>query len=417
MKRLILSLGLVSIVASSMVAKTTIEIAYPYPFFFKHVHEELKEKFEKLNPDIEVKIRPAADNYEEATQKVLRDSITDRMPDVSFQGLNRIRIFADKGLAVDLVPFIENDKDISQQGFNESMFSAARFGKKVYALPFAVSLPIGFYNLDLVKKIGWDENNLPNTWEEVIEFSQRVNMLKKKNTYGMAFQRYNDNWLWLALNFSQGGTLLSENEKSVSFNGATGKWAMSKIQSFYTEGGMPNRTYQQCRADFINGNVGSLFGSTAALYKLTKGVGDKFKIKTHQFPSVIHRYGHLPAGGNGAIMLTKDKDKQKASWKVIKFWTGPEGSKVVAKKTGYMPPNQKGAEELVKEGFYKNNPNNYTAVEELPLMTKWYAYPGVNSIKITEVTGKGIQSIADGSEKNSDEVVQKIAKEIKKLIP
>ena len=416
MKKLLLSLGLLSVVTISMVAKTTVEIAYPYPFFFKHVHEELKEKFEKIHPDIEVKIRPAADNYEDATQKVLRDSITNRMPDVSFQGLNRIRIFADKGLAVDLAPFIAQDKDISQQGFNESMFAAGRFGDKIYALPFAVSLPIGFYNLDLVKKIGWDVNHLPNSWEEVISFAKKVNALKIKNTYGMAFQRYNDNWLWMALNFSQGGQLLSTDEKSVALNGPIGKWSMAKIKSFYTEGGMPNRTYQQSRADFINGNVGALFGSTAALYKLSKGVGDKFKIKTHQFPGVIYRYGHLPAGGNGPLMLTKDPQKQKAAWEVIKFWCGPEGSKVVAKKTGYMPPNQIGAKALVAEGFYANNPNNYTAVEELPLMTKWYAYPGVNSLKITEVTRKAIESIADGSAKDSDKVVDDIAKEIQELI-
>jgi len=418
MKKMLITLGLASIVAtSSLVAKTTIEIAYPYPFLFKHVHELIKEKFEKLHPDIEVKIRPGAENYEDATQKVLRDSITNRMPDISFQGLNRFRIFVDKGLAIDLAPFIEKDKDISQQGFNESMFAAGRFGKKVYGIPFAVSLPIAYYNMDLVKKVGWDVNHLPNTWEEVTEFSKKVNDLKMKNAYGMAFQwDITGNWLYQALVFEKGGKLLSDNERNVAFTDGIGRNAMATFGKFFTEAGMPNRARKVNRADFINGNVGVMFDSTSDLFKVSQAVGSKFKLKTHQFPGVIYRYGYLPAGGNGPVMLTKDPQKQKAAWEVIKFWCGPEGSKVVGQKTGYMPPNQMGAKALVAEGFYANNPNNYTAVEELPLMTKWYAFPGDNALKITEVIYKAMQSIADGSEKDTDKVISGMAKEIKELI-
>ncbi|HHD79727.1 MAG TPA: ABC transporter substrate-binding protein [Epsilonproteobacteria bacterium] len=417
MKKMLIAFGLTAALASSLLAKTVVEIAYPYPFLFKHVHQELKEKFEKQNPDIEVKVRPGAEDYEDATQKVLRDSITNRMPDISFQGLNRFRIFVDKGLAVDLAPFIKNDPKMSEKGFNESMYAAGRFGEHVYGIPFAVSLPIAYYNMDLVKKAGWDVNHLPNTWEEVIALSKKINALKIENKYGMAFQwDITGNWLFQALNFSQGGKLLSDDEKKVAFTSPIGRWSMATFQKFFTEAGMPNRLRKVNRADFINGNVGVMFNSTSDLFKVSKAIGDKFKLKTHQFPGVISRYGHLPAGGNGPLMLTKDPEKQKAAWKVIKFWCGPEGSKVVAKNTGYMPPNQLGAQELVKEGFYENNPNNYTAVEELPLMTKWYAFPGDNALKITEVIYKAMQSIADGSEKDSDKVVDDIAAKIEKLI-
>jgi len=52
-----------------MEEKVTIEIEFPYPELFTHVHEEIMEKFHAENPNIEVVIRTAYDNYEDGTQK------------------------------------------------------------------------------------------------------------------------------------------------------------------------------------------------------------------------------------------------------------------------------------------------------------------------------------------------------------
>ncbi len=46
-------------------------------------------------------------------------------------------------------------------------------------------------------------------------------------------------------------------------------------------------------------------------------------------------------------------------------------------ETGYMPPN-KVANDVYLKDFYVKKPNNYTAVSQLGLLTKWYAFPGDN---------------------------------------
>lgn len=421
MKKIVLSLSLCAAIASSaMATKTVVEISYSYPKIFKEIHATLEKEFEKKFPNIDVKVRSGSANYEDETQKVLRQSITKKMPDVSFQGLNRFRVFADKKLAVDLNTLIKDDKtDLKAIGFDESLYGAGKFGDKVYGVPFAVSLPIGYYNMDLVKKAGWDINNLPKTWTEVIELANKINALEKKNVKGMFFNwQITGSWFWQALNFSQGGSMLSPDEKKVAFNSKEGQWSIDTLKSFTHDAKMPFISkYSVARTDFIAGNIGAYYTSTSDINAIGDAIGDKFEMKTAVFPSINKESGKLPAGGNGAVLLTKDPKKQKAAYEVIKFWCGPEGSKVVANMTGYMPPNQVAAQELTAEGFYKNNPNNATAVKTLPYMTGWYAFPGKNSLKITEVIYDHMESIVNGKETDTAKVLNSMAKKVQKQLP
>ncbi len=73
-----------------------------------------------------------------------------------------------------------------------------------------------------------------------------------------------------------------------------------------------------------------------------------------------------------------------ASWAWLKFITSGEGAADVARTTGYMPPN-KAANEIILANFYKENPNKQTAVDQLPLLRDWQAYPGDNGLAVTQV--------------------------------
>jgi len=401
--------------SSKMEEKVTIEIEFPYPELFTHVHEEIMEKFHAENPNIEVVIRTAYDNYEDGTQKVLRASMTDNLPDITFQGLNRFRVFVDKGIAVPLDSFIEKEVNFSADGFNQSMFAAGDFNGSVYGLPFAVSLPIAYYNMDLVRAAGWDENDLPDTWDEVILLANKIDDLDK-DIHGMYFTwQITGNWFWQALVFSQNGSMLNQDESKVAFDGPQGEWAIDTFNRMITEGHQPDRSDNDARSEFASGLIGIWFTSTSTLYKVTEMIGDKFELKTHSFPSVIEG-GKLPAGGNGAMIVTQDPVKQAAAWEVLKFWCGVEGAEVVARKTGYMPPNKIAAETTLKQ-FYLDNPNNLAAVNQLPLMTKWYAFPGENALKITDVIYGKMELIATQKATDPRAVLKEMTDEVQLLLP
>ncbi|MEE8262086.1 MAG: ABC transporter substrate-binding protein, partial [Gammaproteobacteria bacterium] len=75
--------------ASSAAEAVTIEVGYPYSALFDVTFERIYPLFQKAHPDIDVKFRATYDNYEDATNTILREAVADKMPDVTFQGLNR----------------------------------------------------------------------------------------------------------------------------------------------------------------------------------------------------------------------------------------------------------------------------------------------------------------------------------------
>ncbi|TGV76668.1 extracellular solute-binding protein, partial [Mesorhizobium sp. M2D.F.Ca.ET.145.01.1.1] len=91
---------------------------------------------------------------------------------------------------------------------------------------------------------------------------------------------------------------------------------------------------------FAAGKVGFEFQTTGALVNTIKNVGDKFTLRTAKIPLIDPINGHLPTGGNAAVILTKDAAKQDAAWKFAKFAAGPYGASVVVPGTGYVPNNE-----------------------------------------------------------------------------
>ncbi|WP_283843314.1 extracellular solute-binding protein [Bradyrhizobium hereditatis] len=168
-----------SLVATASLAQTQTEIVmqYPYPELFTETHKKISEEFAKVQPNIKVTMRAPYESYEDGTQKVLREAVTNQMPDVSFQGLNRIRVLVDKNIPAQLDDYIAAEKDFDKQGFHQAMFDIGTASGKVYALPFAISLPIVYVNLDLVKQAGGDPANLPKTWDELIVLAKKIKAL------------------------------------------------------------------------------------------------------------------------------------------------------------------------------------------------------------------------------------------------
>lgn len=398
-------------------AQIEVVMQYPYPELFTETHKRIAEEFAKVRPDIKITMRAPYDSYEDATQKILREAVTGQLPDISFQGLNRIRVLVDKNIPAELDGYIAAEKDFDKQGFHQAMFDIGTAGGKVYALPFAISLPIVYVNLDLAKRAGADPEHLPNSWDGLIDLAKKIKALEP-GINGVTYAwDITGNWLWQGPVFARGGSMLNADESAVAFDGPEGQFAIRTIARLVTEGGMPNLDQSSMRSTFAAGKTGIHITSTSDLAKTTQLIGGKFALKTIAFPDVLPQKGRLPAGGNVVLILARDKAKRDAAWEVVKFWSGPKGAAIMAETTGYMPPN-KVANEVYLKDFYVRNPNNYTAVSQLPLLTKWYAFPGDNGLKITDVIKDHLNSIVTGARaKEPDAVLKDMAADVTKLLP
>lgn len=395
-------------------AKTEIVIEYPYPDLFDKVHSEIIEKFSAVEPDIEVKVRTKYESYEDGTKKVLRASMTKSLPDISFQGISRVRVMVEKGIAQPLDDFIAKEEDFGAKGFYDAMYQTCSFNDKVYGLPFAVSQPIAFYNMDLAKKAGYTAETLPQTWDEVYKFAHKVEGADKEAKGFFYYWGETGFWQLQALLFAEGGSFMDAEEKKAALNSEKGYKAFDKLREMVVEGNMKkDYDWTPAKTDFYAGKLGLLIASSSILYNAEQSIGDRFPIKTDFFPG-LHDGSKLPVGGNAAVMTATDPKQQEAAWKFIKFWCGIEGAKTVATKTGYMAPN-KNAVATLKDHFAKN-PNAVTVYKHQPYMTGWYAFPGKNGLKITELIYSAMEKVVT-TDTDPHVVVDQLNKKVQRLVP
>ncbi|MDJ1637681.1 ABC transporter substrate-binding protein [Rhizobium rhizogenes] len=413
----ILAAAAISMVVSvPAYAETTLTVHYPMPGFFKNVMDTISKKFMEENPDIKIQFAAPSATYEEGIQTILRQAGTSEMPDVTFIGLNRLRMMDERNVAVDLGPLVQKDGNMAAQGFSDTILKLAQVKGKQVGLAFATSNPIMYYNADLVKAAGGNPDNPPKTWDEVITLAGKIKALGN-GVDGMDFRWQGDDWMFSALLFGAGGKMLSDDESKVAFNGPEGQKAVALIQRFVKEGGMPVFTKAAGEQAFAAGKVGFEFQTTGALVNTVKNVGAKFDLRTAKIPLIDPVNGRLPTGGNAVVILTHDPVKEEAAWKFAKFAAGPYGASVVVPGTGYVPNNELAAKSAEYLGdFYKKNPLFQAGLSQMPVMIPWYAFPGANGVKVTQTIVDNLSRIVDGSTEPK-EALDVAASDVEGMLP
>ena len=416
-RRLILAGALLAGLAQPAAAETTeIIVHYPMPGFFKSVMDQISEEYMRQHPDVKITFASPSPTYEDGLQLMLRQAGTPEMPDVSFIGLNRLRVLAERNIGTDLTPFIKADANFPSEGFSEGLLNLARFGGKQLGLAFATSNPIFYYNADLVRKAGGDPEHMPTSWDEVLKLAAKINALGDGVT-GMSFRWQGDDWMFSALLFGHGGTMLSPDEKKVAFNGPEGLASLKLLDRMVKEGKMPSLTSDAAVQGFTAGKVGMFFWTTGGLRSIINGVGPKFELRTTAMPVIDAQKGRLPTGGNAAVMFTTDAKKQQAVYRFLKFASGPYGASVVVPGTGYVPNNALAPKDDRYLGkFYQANPLFRAGLNQMDKMIPWYSFPGNNGVKVTQTMVDNLALLVE-QKSTPEQTLKTMAAEVQKLLP
>ena len=394
---------------------TEIVVDYAYADLFKEVHETIARDFMAKFPQYKVTFRAATSDYDISAQQALRQAVTGQLPDVSYQGLIRQRVLVDRGIAVDLSPFIKAEKGWANMGYDPALLSLGQVKNQQAGIGFALSSPVIYYNADLLRKAGVEPDRFPTTWDGIIAASKKSKAATPGTQSLHVEWDITGNWMWQALVFSNGGSMLTPDEKKVAFDSAAGLKAVRTLDQLVKQGEMRNISYSAAMQDFISGKLAVLATTTARLGGITKQIGGKFEVRTARMP--IAKDGHLPAGGNVAMMFTKDPAKQAASWEYIKFATGPYGATTMVKGTGYFPANSLPANDPAQlQAFYKQHPNHLTAIQQMPVLAGWYAFPGDNGLKITDVIKDQLQTVVS-QDVAPETALANMSKAVQDLLP
>jgi multiple sugar transport system substrate-binding protein len=215
---------------------TEITVHVPQPVIFRASFDAIAAAFARREPEIRV-TWVTTPNYEEGLQLLLRQAATNSLTvDVSYQGFNRLRTLAERGIAQDVTPFLAREGDPAAQGYTPNLLALAHFGGFQSGLAYAASNPITFFNADLVRRAGGNPDALPRDWDGIIALAGRI---REHGADGMFYNIGNEDWMFSALLFGFGGRMLSEDEREVAFAGPEGLAALRLIDRFMREARQP----------------------------------------------------------------------------------------------------------------------------------------------------------------------------------
>ena len=157
-------------------------------------------------------------------------------------------------------------------------------------------------------------------------------------------------------------------------------------------------------------------GTTAYLGSMIKSVGPQVELRTTRMP-VITPQGRLPTGGNAAVVLTKDPARQEAAWRFVRFATGPVGQTIMVRGTGYVPSNTLTLDDpRYLAEFYRDNALFRPAMEQIPIMQPWYAFPGSNGVRITQAIVDNLARIVE-QQATPEKVLADMTAQVQRLLP
>jgi multiple sugar transport system substrate-binding protein len=304
------------------------------------------------------------------------------LPDIFFPGFHLLAelsaVLQKRGQIVDMGPLLAAEPAGWQAAnYTDAMLKLGQVRGKQYGMPVNASLPIMYFNADLVKKAGGDPAHMPDTWDGLIALAAKI----KATSPGVAgiandVQSWPDTWMFQAMVDQAGGRVLDESGTKIAFDDAAGLQAMTILRRLVTEGGMPLLEGEASRQQFVAGQTGIYFQTPARLRMTLDGIGSRFTLGTAVFPIDDKAKGGIPTGGCAVVITTKDVARQKAAWEYVKFITGPEAQKIIVETTGYLPTNKRALGADYLGPFYDSNPNFRTVALQADRALPWQGYPG-----------------------------------------
>ncbi|MBN8944712.1 MAG: ABC transporter substrate-binding protein [Rhizobiales bacterium] len=414
------TLGIAAALAAPRLARaaaTEIVVHYSQPVIFKDSKEQLAAAFARHRPDIRISFINNTPNYEEGVQYVLRQALTGTLPDLSYQGLNRVRAVAERGLAADLAPFIARDGGAASLGYSPAILGQGRIGEAQVGLPYAMSNTILYINADLVRRAGADPRSLAFDWDAILPLARKIK--DQGNGLDGFYLDWapGQEWMWSSLLYSYGGRMMSADERAIAFDGPEGLSAMRLIDRMVREGGMAGFTSAAAQQAFFAGKLAIMMRSTAALRGMISGVAGNFELLTATVPMPDTTRGRLATGGSCGMILAKDQARREAAWEFLKFSTSAEGTAIMAKATGYVPCNQRAVDDpAFLADFYRTNPLFLPATRQLPLSLPWYAFPGANGVRIGQAFVDNLARVVE-QKATPEQVLADIARDTARLLP
>jgi len=326
------------------------------------LEKEYIRRFQEQNPGITVNLVTAGKNYDEVAQRFQAAAGTDNTPDLVgasdvwwFRYMINGQIIPLEGLAQHL--------QIDTGDFNRTLYDDYAFNGQHWALPYARSTPLFYYNRDVWQRAGLPDR-APETWDEFEQWAPALAGIVGKPPLGLGPGTSWTAWWFCNLMWGRGGAYSQEwtltLDKPETLDAGEYLRAMVNDKKFAAVSAGGDDGYV---ADFSAGVTACTMASTGSLRGILQQA--QFEVGTGFLPKGPVGPG-CPTGGTGmAIASAKSPEQQLAAGMFLKFLTEPEQTANFSAGTGYMPVRTSAVDSPDMQAVFAQTPQARTAVDQL----------------------------------------------------
>ncbi|WBW49808.1 ABC transporter substrate-binding protein [Peptoniphilus equinus] len=314
--------------------------------------ESLIKEFNESQDKVHVTGVQQAD-YDETLQKV-QAAIAAKQPPAVFIGSD-IQKLAEKHIAANMKDYID-DARTPVSDYMDVLIESALVDDGVYAFPAYGTTQVIYYRKDLLEQAGIDPKEMYSSWENVFKYSKELQD-KGITQLGHLPMWGADNLMDVA--FSNGGTVISEDGKTVTINSKewVDAWNFIREQiqngtAKINSGGQGWEYWYRTIDNVMNGEAISYTGSSG-----DKGDLDFSIIDSAMQPGLNGNPAKPIAGAHYMVVPEIADDAQKAAaYEWIAFFTSPEVSARWSETVGYIPSRKSATEMESYKKFVEENP-------------------------------------------------------------
>ena len=373
--------------------------------------KELKSDFEAAHPDI--KIEFSGYPYGELKKQVLIMANAGQSPDIIQCARSWYPSFVSGGYAAELDSILGADylADIYPE-----ILGDMKVDGKTYGIPWKASPFVLFYNKDLFKAAGLDPEKAPSSYEEAMEYAEKLSALKDADgnaVYGLGQTTGAvpvSGGAVLSMFFSHGGGIMDASGNVDVINEGN-KAALENLAMMHKKGYNPEGAkLKDLRNLFAIGRLGMYFdqlwgmtGAYAINPDLKSAVGVAKPLSGNSAPAGSTLEAHL-------ILISEDSPNKEAAGEFIKFATSPAQMAKYYSITPFLLPR---VSQVEAAPDYKSDPGIVPVLDYAQTIRSVEKHPEMENVFLALTTAA--QSVSVGG-MSSDEALANLDKELKTLL-
>ncbi len=312
-----------------------------HPGTSQPIEQALIDAFQQENPDIKVDLITGGANYEEVAQKFQTAQAGNSVPDVVVA--SDVWWFR-YTLSSTIVPVDDILKAVSDKtgDYNSTLYDDYKYSGQHWAVPYARSTPLFYYNKDHFKAAGVPDR-APKTWAEFAEWAPKI------MTANASAPGYTRAYQYPALAGYAGWTLQNvlwgygggwSKEWDITADSDASVKALQWVQDTIVKDAWAGVSSKDAVSDMTAGAVSATVSSTGDLVGTIKAAKAKnMSIGVGFLPGgPVSSSPVCPTGGAGLVIAKKTSpERQLAAAKFISFMTNASSTAKFSEATGYMP--------------------------------------------------------------------------------